>query len=235
MRSWFGVVACTPIFLLSFSDREGEMVSWKTLRNAAAVIFGGWLASATWDFIGKPIIAFVGEFFLVLGSAAFTSTREAIYREVSIVSPLGLTSVIVTVLMMALGAFIIALTVRLTYTVNRFQSRRIDGGSLNRDPRESFIIKRIDLILRSFHLFAFGMAILVLFMISRLSYIVNLHLELERYQVIIAPYISEGERLSYAARAASNDGKADFVSLYSDLRSVAERNGLLKLPEKFLL
>ena len=67
---------------------------------------------------------------------------------------------------------------------------------------------------------------IVMFRFTSIVYEIEASTNLERYQSIIAPYISEQERLNFRSRVAQIHTRAEFLAIIGDMKLIVETNKL---------
>lgn len=69
-------------------------------------------------------------------------------------------------------------------------------------------------------------SIIVIFIITSSMYSIEATSNLDRYQAIIDPYISDQERLTLKSRIAQIHTRSDFILIVNDMKTVSNKNTL---------
>jgi len=195
----------------------------------AKVIFGvtgalilGALSNGVWEALFKPSMVWLRDVILTVGTLGVQSLIDSVYFDVG---RAGYERASVEILSFFMAFFVIliistiAIAIR---SIRKLSGLKTDNEERNERSRQRFWRVKIYFILQIFIL----ASMIVMFRFTSIVYEIEASTNLERYQSIIAPYISEQERLNFRSRVAQIHTRAEFLAIIGDMKLIVETNKL---------
>jgi hypothetical protein len=200
-----------------FKSRPARIVFGVT----GALILGA-LSNGVWEALFKPSMVWLRDAILTVGTLGIQSLIDSVYFDVG---KAGYERASVEILDVFIACFILLFISTIFIAIGNIRNPsglRTDNAEQDERSRRQFWRVKIYFILPVFIL----AAVIMLFRFTSIIYEIEASTNLERYQSIIAPYISEQERLNFRSRVAQIHTRAEFLTLIGDMKLIIETNKL---------
>jgi hypothetical protein len=196
------------------------MVNKTKFGTWVAAIVLGVIGSGVWENAVRPLLTWISEKLLYIGTLGATSFRNNIYVDVARgqYERVALSNYSITI------GLVIALIVTLVtvYFLIRFaRDRDIKLDRTNVNYRR---LQRFNNFF-SMPVFLFFITFLVV-NFARDTYAARAATHLAQMQTIVAPYVDERTRLELASRSARVQNRDDYVRLLGEIEAIATKNKL---------
>ena len=189
------------------------------LAIVGTVILGA-VGSGLWDLIFKPIVPKLIDLVLTISTLGLAGLRDGIYVDVAYGSyerASLFVAGVVTGFFCGLAAFAIYLIKRLA---NDNEARPVDSTTI----MEAIIKSRISNTIMMLMLLLF--TVYAVINGASMSYIIQASNYIEQLQNVVAPVITEDQRLQFRSDAAQIESREDFKRIVDELYRIAQKNGL---------
>lgn len=193
------------------------MALGKTAIRAAGPLALALVGSATWDFAGKPLLLWLSEVILQLGSLGLEGFRDGVYADIGKSNKEGVS---LAMFSQMLGLFLGIPLGIIALKGNIFDKKIREAAN----EKESALISIYRSKLISFSIFVFTLATMIL-MGARVIYVSHAAATLNQYQNIIVSKVTNEQRLAFISRSASISNRQEFVKLIADLEAIVETTG----------
>lgn len=183
----------------------------KSLLWLAGTLIIGALGSGLWEVAFKPGLYWLGSALLDIGTLGLSSLRDGIYEEIARGSYERASEKTFSILV---GVFAGAPMGVLTVAMLRSRKEEHTPSRLLGLLRYQRVIILCGVAISAF----------LIVQATRVVYINRAANHIEQLQRIVAPYVSQDQRIAYSSRVAQMHTRQQYVELLADLTEVARKN-----------
>jgi hypothetical protein len=180
------------------------------------------LSNGVWEALFKPSMVWLRDAILTVGTLGIQSLIDGVYFDIGRAE---YERASVEILSIFMAFFILAFIVTIITVIRNIRELHgliSDNAERYERARQRFWRVKIYFMLPVFVLAGMTM----MFRYTSIVYAIEASTNLERYQSIISPYVSEQERLTYRSRVAQIHTRAEFLARIGDMKQVIEKNKL---------
>ncbi len=199
-------------------------MGFKWIGAILATVVLGAIGSGLWDAVFKPLLPWLGEGLLDVGTLGLQSLRDSVYVEIArgTFERAGLHTLLM--LLSSGSGLLLGLALGAVSVLRSITRARTADQKSALDP---VVLRRV---LWIGTLFVALFAGFLLVNAVRITYIVRAANHIEQFQRIVAPFITENQRLSLASRVAQIASKDDYEKIINELTTIADMHHL-RVPQ----
>jgi hypothetical protein len=199
--------------LLLFKSRFANIIGGILVTLAL-----GALGNGVWESLFKPILLWLRDVVLTIGTLGIQSLIDDIYVDVG-KSNYERGSLVVLTFMLSMVICSSIFVIFVAFRIVRQRPLVYDRNTVDRIRSAKFFMRlALPITLIS--------AAILIFRITSVIYAIEASANLERYELIIAPYLTTQEVLIFRSRIAQLHSRAEFLQIVSDMKSIVKLNNL---------
>ena len=194
-----------------FDGRLRERVFWVLTAGLTGVV-----GSAAWEYVAPRVWSWIVLGLLNFVTLGIDSIRDTIYAEIS----KGNESYSSMYIFVGLSAFFVADNVLKCYRYHTFL-KGLEPKYLEKNYTSKFLLSNNNLLY---------LTIIINFLMTtqilQITYTNSVIISARQLSVIIAPYLTENERLNFSSRLARSSGREYYVNTIIEMQEIAKRNNI---------